>query len=73
MQADDYESVTADLVAYWRVLRQGGVLIGDVFDQTWPEVVRAVQEFAERLRQQVSASFPSKFLIEKNNSDPAET
>ena len=75
MQADaiyldashEYESVVADLVAYWRVLRPGGVLIGDDFDSSWPGVVRAVNEFSERLGQRVNASFPSKFLIAKSN------
>ena len=74
MQADaiyidashEYENVIADLVAYWKVLRPGGVFIGDDFDSWWPGVVRAVQEFAQRLGQQVNTSFPHKFLIEKN-------
>jgi len=65
--AHEYEDVMADLVAYWKVLRPGGVFIGDDFDPSWPGVVRAVHEFAERVGHQVKTSFPSKFLIEKNN------
>jgi len=75
MQADaiyldashEYEDVIADLVAYWKVLRPRGVFIGDDYNPYWPGVVRAVQEFAERLGQQVNASFPDKYLIEKGN------
>jgi len=67
----EYEDVIADLGAYWKVLRPGGVLIGDDYE-LWPGVFQAVNEFAERLGQQVNTSFPHKFLIEKNTSDPAE-
>ena len=61
----EYENVIADLVAFWEVLRPGGVLIGDDFIPYWPGVVRAVHEFGERVGQQVNTSFPNKYLIEK--------
>ncbi len=76
MQADliyidashEYENVIADLVAFWEVLRPGGVLIGDDFIAArWPGVVRAVHEFVNRAGQQVNTSFANKYLIEKRS------
>jgi len=38
----EYEDVIANLVAYWEVLRPGGVFIDDDFDPLWwRSVVRA--------------------------------
>lgn len=46
--AHDYAAVTADLTAWWPLLRPGGVLIGDDYypsKDTWPEVCQAFQDF----------------------------
>jgi predicted O-methyltransferase YrrM len=43
--AHEYESVLADLRAYWELLAPGGVLFGDDY-VCWPGVTRAVNEFA---------------------------
>jgi predicted O-methyltransferase YrrM len=40
------EEVALDLKDYWRVLRPGGVLIGDDYSQGWPGVIAAVDKFA---------------------------
>lgn len=42
----DEEDVTADLRAWWRVLRPGGALFGDDYTEHWPGVVAAVERFA---------------------------
>jgi cephalosporin hydroxylase len=60
-----YESVIADLEAYWKVLRPGGVIFGDDYILGWIGVVRAVHDFAERQHCSVDTSFHHKFLIEK--------
>lgn len=39
--------VLADVVAFWQVLRPGGVIFGDDFSESWPSVIRAVRSFAE--------------------------
>ena len=46
--AHDYQSVLADLRAWWPLLSVGGVLIGDDYHpsgDTWPEVRAAFHEF----------------------------
>lgn len=40
-----YESVTADLRAWWPKIRPGGAMAGHDYDTHWPEVVRAVDDF----------------------------
>jgi len=60
-----YEDVIADLEAYWKVLRPGGVIFGDDYILGWIGVVRAVHDFAERQHVSVDVSFHHKFLIEK--------
>jgi predicted O-methyltransferase YrrM len=40
----DYDSVKADILAWRDVVKPGGVLAGDDFDNNWPGVNRAVQE-----------------------------
>jgi predicted O-methyltransferase YrrM len=43
----DYDSVIADLRAWWPILAQGGVIVGDDYytNGTWPEVRKAFDEF----------------------------
>ncbi len=45
----EYAEVRNDITGYWRLLRQGGIMIGDDYEADWPGVVRAVAEFAERI------------------------
>jgi predicted O-methyltransferase YrrM len=42
----DEPDVAADLEAYWPVVKDGGVIFGDDYDQYWPGLVKAVQAFA---------------------------
>jgi len=46
----DYRSVTADLEAWWPLLRPGGILIGDDYnrDGARPEVRQAFDDFFGR-------------------------
>lgn len=45
--AHDYESVKADLAAWWPKVKKGGVFAGhDYGDPNWPDVQKAVDEFA---------------------------
>lgn len=41
----DGPEVLMDLTAYWRLLRAGGVMFGDDYDQYWPGVKWAVDTF----------------------------
>jgi hypothetical protein len=41
----EYE-VYGDVVNYWKILRPGGVMVGDDYHESWPGVVRAVTRFA---------------------------
>jgi predicted O-methyltransferase YrrM len=47
--AHEYEPVLRDAVDYWKLLKPGGVMIGDDYHPTWPGVVRAADEFAKRV------------------------
>lgn len=40
----DYESVLADIKAWWPKVRVGGILAGHDFSHDWPGVMRAVKE-----------------------------
>ena len=42
----DEPDVAADLQAYWPVLKEGGVMFGDDYDEYWPGLVKAIQAFA---------------------------
>lgn len=46
--AHDYESVAADIAAWWPRVLDGGILAGHDYDATHPGVVQAVDEFAAR-------------------------
>ena len=44
----DYECVRADTENAFRMLAPGGVIVWDDYSRDWPDVVRAVDELAER-------------------------
>lgn len=46
----DEEEVAVDLRRYWRLLRPGGVMFGDDYNERWRGVVRAVDAFASQER-----------------------
>jgi hypothetical protein len=44
----EYEEVASDIELYWPLLRPGGLMFGDDFEERWPGVERAVLRFARR-------------------------
>ena len=63
-----YEAVKADLHAYWRLLKTGGLLAGDDYGLAgwWEDgVTRAVDEFADRDRCEGPTIIGSQFLFTK--------
>src|SRR5262245_46278110 len=61
----DYEDVTADLKAYWELLRPGGIMFGDDYDPYWPGVMTAVNEFAIMNGLRIDNRFMGKSLMVK--------
>lgn len=47
----DYEDVVADLQSYWPLVKDGGIMFGDDYNTgLWPGVVKAVDEFSDRIK-----------------------
>lgn len=59
----EYE-VYGDLMHFWPVLRDGGVMFGDDYCDVWPGVVTAVDRFAHERQLRVEAS-AEKWLLRK--------
>jgi cephalosporin hydroxylase len=61
-----YQAVLGDLTNYWDLLRPGGILVGDDFDEKggWPGVVKAAREFTTKNNLSLTHG-DGKFLIEK--------
>lgn len=51
----DDASVTADLHAYWPLVKEGGVLFGD--DLPWPSVAAAVSKFAKEINRPLEGNW----------------
>lgn len=47
--AHEYEDVIADLRAYWKLLKSGGLMLGDDYHHTWEGVVRAANQFVREV------------------------
>jgi predicted O-methyltransferase YrrM len=60
----DYEDVLQDARMYWEILTPGGFLVGDDYNQDWPDVMRAANQFAVEKSVQVLSSKP-KWIIRK--------
>jgi hypothetical protein len=43
--AHEYEAVRQDIIAYWPLVKSGGIMMGDDYTDYWHGVVRAVKEF----------------------------
>lgn len=43
--AHDYKNVKEDMDTYWRLLKPGGIFIGDDYHPEWYGVIGAVQQF----------------------------
>ena len=49
----EYEDVIADLKSYWPLVNNGGIMFGDDYDEKqWPGVVKAVDEFSDKIKEQ---------------------
>lgn len=62
--AHDYASVLRDARAYWQILSPNGLLVGDDYHHTWPEVVRAADDFASECGLPLKVSGP-KWIVRK--------
>jgi cephalosporin hydroxylase/glycosyltransferase involved in cell wall biosynthesis len=60
--AKDYETVYAEMLAYWAFLSPGGILMGDDF--AWPHVEKAVRDFSKQARVEFEVSAP-KWIFRK--------
>jgi predicted O-methyltransferase YrrM len=60
----EYEDVLRDARAYWDILLPGGFLVGDDYDQYWPGVVQAANQFATEKGLQLMTSSP-KWIVRK--------
>ena len=45
--AHEYESAKRDMENYWNLLAPGGVMICDDYNQWWPDVVKAIDDFTK--------------------------
>jgi hypothetical protein len=60
----DYEDVFRDARIYWDVLMPGGFLIGDDYNQDWPDVIRAANQFAAEKTVPLTSLAP-KWIVRK--------
>jgi hypothetical protein len=60
----EYEDVLRDARIYWEILAPGGFLVGDDYNQDWPSVIRAADEFAAEKAVPLMSS-PPKWIVRK--------
>lgn len=60
----DYNDVLNDAQLYWDILVPGGFLIGDDYNQDWPDVIAAADAFAAEKGVQLVNS-PPKWIVRK--------
>jgi SAM-dependent methyltransferase len=60
----DYEDVLSDARLYWDILAPGGFLIGDDYNQDWPSVIEAADDFAAEKEVPLINS-PPKWIVRK--------
>jgi SAM-dependent methyltransferase len=60
----DYADVLRDAEEFWKILAEGGFLIGDDYHEAWPGVVRAAGEFSARLGRPLLVQSP-KWILRK--------
>jgi hypothetical protein len=60
----EYPDVMRDAEEFWKLLGEGGFLIGDDYIETWPGVVRAAGEFSARVGKPLLVQ-PPKWLLRK--------
>jgi hypothetical protein len=62
--AHDKANVVGDAEAYWRILAPGGILVGDDYADTWPDVVRGAHAFSARVGAPLEIEYP-KWMARK--------
>lgn len=62
--AHEYREAMNDMQDYWEILADGGLLIGDDYDDSWPGVVQAAGELAALTDRSIEVIAP-KFLLGK--------
>jgi hypothetical protein len=60
----DYEDVLNDARLYWDILAPGGFLIGDDYNEDWPDVMEAADAFAAEKNVPLMNS-PPKWIVRK--------
>jgi hypothetical protein len=60
----EYEDVLRDARIYWEILAPGGFMVGDDYNQDWPSVMRAANEFATEKGVPLISSHP-KWIVRK--------
>ncbi len=60
----EYEDVLRDARTFWDVLTPGGFMIGDDYNQDWPDVIKAADQFAAEHDVPLMAS-PPKWIVRK--------
>ena len=63
----NYDSVILDLMAWWPILKVGGVMIMDDYSENWPGVTKAVDEFLETIAYSNFQSMNGKCCFIKSN------
>lgn len=60
----DYEDVLRDARTYWEILAPGGFIVGDDYNQDWPDVIKAANQFAAEKVVALMNSAP-KWIVRK--------
>ena len=60
----EYADVMRDAEEFWKILSDGGFLIGDDYHEAWPGVIRAAGEFSARLGRPMIIQSP-KWILRK--------
>lgn len=63
--AHNHSAVCGDLLSWWDVVSDKGILAGHDFDESHPGVIRAVTEFGKRVKQDVFITKVEGFLPEQ--------
>lgn len=59
--AHEYDAVLRDMEVWWKLLRRGGIMIGDDF--VWPGVARAVVHFSDKMAVSFQVEHPKWWLV----------
>lgn len=62
--AHEYEEVMRDATEYWKLLAPGGYMIGDDYNDFWPGVIKAADEFSAQIGRPLTID-PPKWIMQK--------